>query len=89
MHHVNGRYVVYFTGADSRDKLNCGAAVAFTSDPFGGYQDIGRPLVVDKSGMAGALDPHYFKDPITKKHYLLWKEDNPISLQTSVIYIRE
>eukprot|EP00092_Neocalanus_flemingeri_P004022 GFUD01004329.1.p1 GENE.GFUD01004329.1~~GFUD01004329.1.p1 ORF type:complete len:386 (+),score=57.74 GFUD01004329.1:247-1404(+) len=89
LHHVNGRYIVYFTGANRNEILNCGAAVALTSDPFGAYEDIGQPLVVDESAIAGALDPHYFKDPVTKKHYLLWKEDNPLALQTSVINIRE
>ena len=81
--------MVYFTAGDSADKLNCGVAVAVSQDPFGRYEDIGKPLVVDESGLAGALDPHYFKDPLTKKHYLLWKEDNPLALQTSVINIRE
>ena len=87
LHWVKGRYVVYFTAADARDKLNIGAAAATSSDPFGAYRDIGKPLLVDQNSIAGALDPHYFLDPITNKHYLIWKEDDP--LVPSLIKIRE
>ena len=87
LHFVNGRYITYFTAADIDDKLNIGAAVATTDDPFGEYRDIGKPLVVKRQSLAGAIDPHYFKDPVSGKDYLLWKEDN--IFQTSLIQIRE
>ena len=49
------------------DKLNVGAAVAADrGEPWGEYRDLGRPLVVDTNSMAGALDPHYFLDPVTR-----------------------
>ena len=72
---------------DSLCQLNIGAAVATTSDPFGEYQDIGRPLITDDDSLAGALDPHYFLDPVSKKHFLIWKEDD--LFQTSLIKLRE
>ena len=52
-----------------------------------GYRDIGNPLIVDENSVAGALDPHYFLDPVSNKHYLIWKEDDP--LVPSLIKIRE
>ena len=68
-------------------QLNIGAAVAKSSDPFGDYRDIGKPLIVDENSVAGALDPHYFLDPVSDKHFLIWKEDDP--LVPSLIKIRE
>jgi len=89
IHYVSGsdRYIVYFTAGDDEDKLNVGAAVATSSNPFGPYQDIGQPLIVDENSMAGALDPHYFFDSSSKKQYLIWKEDDP--LHPSLIKIRQ
>ena len=88
LHFVSGRYIVYFTAADINDKLNVGAAVATVDDdPFGEYRDIGEPLIRDPESIAGALDPHYFKDPKSDKHFLIWKEDDPF--QPSLIKIRE
>lgn len=89
LHNVNGRYIVYFTARETNGQLACGAAVAQTSDPFGPYLDIGRPLVQPEDSLGGAIDPHYFKDPLTDKDYLLWKEDKPLSLQPSIIYLSE
>ena len=66
-----------------------GAAVSEDNDPFGRYLDIGRPLVSSRESMGGVIDPHYFKDPPTGRSYLLWKEDKPLALQTSIIMIRE
>ena len=87
IHYVSGVYVVYFTSADKDDKLNIGAAVATSDNPFGRFRDIGSPLISDPNSIAGALDPHYFKDPVSRKHFLLWKEDDP--LRPSLIKVRE
>ena len=89
LHNVNGRYIVYFTARGSNGQLSCGAAVAQTSDPFGPYLDIGKPLVQPTDSLGGAIDPHYFKDPVTGKDYLLWKEDKPMTLEPSIIYLSE
>ena len=89
LHFVNGRYITYFTAADTDDKLNIGAAVATTDDPFGEYRDIGKPLVVKRQSLAGAIDPHYFKDPQSGRDYLLWKEDVTLAFPASIIYARE
>ena len=87
LHFVSGRYIVYFTAADTSDKLNIGAAIATGDDPFGSYEDIGRPLIVDENSIAGALDPHYFLDPVSQNQYLLWKEDDPF--RTSLIKVQQ
>lgn len=91
LHAVRGRYIVYFTARGSNGRLACGAAIALSDDPFGRYKDIGRPLVEAKARDigAGAIDPHYFNDPVSGRHYLLWKEDRPISLQLTSMYIQE
>ena len=91
LHAVNGKYIVYFTARGSNGRLACGAALALTSEPFGHYKDIGRPIVEAQSRDigAGAIDPHYFKDPVSQRDYLLWKEDRPISLHLTSLYIRE
>ena len=33
--------------------------------------------------LGGAIDPHYFKDPLSGRDFLLWKEDKPMALQAS------
>ena len=87
LHFVNGRYIVYFTAREAAGRMCCGAAIAQTSDPFGPYLDIGKPLVRSSDSLGGAIDPHYFKDPNTGHDYLIWKEDQPLSLQPSIIYL--
>ena len=91
LHAVSGKYIVYFTARSLAGNLVCGAAIARQNDPFGFYKDIGMPLVEaeSKDFGAGAIDPHYFYDPLTQKHYLLWKEDRPISLHLTSIYIQQ
>ena len=89
LHFVNGRYLLFFTGGGNDGKLASGVAITQTSDPFGSYKDIGTPLIESPQSLGGAIDPHHFKDPITGRHYLLWKADKPLSLQPSLIYIRE
>ena len=42
---------------------------------------------MDRNSLAGAIDPHYFKDPASGLDYLLWKEDDVF--ETSLIKIRE
>ena len=76
LHWVEARqgFVVFFTAADGADKLNVGAAVAADrGDPWGEYRDLGRPLVVDTNSMAGALDPHYFLDPVTRYRAIFFR----------------
>jgi len=91
IHPVSGRYIVYYSARGNNGRLACGAAVALSSNPFGPYSDTGRPLVSARSQDlgAGAIDPHYFQDPVTHRQYLLWKEDRPVSLQLTAIYIRQ
>ena len=39
--------------------------------------------------MVGCLDQTYFLDPVTGKHYLLWKTDKLVPLIIGIIYIQE
>jgi len=89
LHYVNGRYIVYFTAREYSGRSVIGAALAQTDDPFGPYQDTGRPLVISAESLGGAIDPHYFKDPQSGRDYLLWKEDVTLAFPASIIYIRE
>ena len=89
LHLVNGQYRVYYTGGGTDGRLSSGVALATTSDPFGPYKDLGGAMAESPGSLGGAIDPHYFHDPLTHKDYLLWKEDRPLSLQASLIYIRE
>ena len=89
MHFVNGRYLVYFTGGGMDERLASGVAVSQTESPYGPYKDLGYPLIKSPFSLGGAIDPHYFKDPVTDRDYLLWKADQPFSLKPSLIYIRE
>ena len=89
LHNVNGQYVVFFAAEHKQGKLRCGAALANNNDPFGTYSDIGKPLVNGDGSFVGAIDPHYFKDPVTNKDFLLWKQDEPFQLTPSRIYLQE
>lgn len=89
LHNVNGRYILYFTARDRGGRTGIGAAIAQTSDPFGPYLDIGRPLITSAESLGGAIDPHYFKDPQSGRDFLLWKEDKKMPFPTSIIYSRE
>ena len=89
LHNVNGRYITYFTARDYAGRTVIGAAIAQTSDPFGRYLDIGRPLITSAESLGGAIDPHYFKDPRSGRDFLLWKEDVKLPFPASIIYIRE
>ena len=44
-------------------------------------------MIVDENFVVGALDPHYFLDPVSQKHFLIRKEDDP--LVPSLIKIQE
>ena len=86
---MNGRYQVFYTGGGLDGTLSSGVAVAQTSDPFGPYKDMGQAMAESPGSLGGAIDPHFFHDPVSGKDYLLWKADNPLTLQASLIYMRE
>ena len=43
----------------------------------------------NEDSVVGCLDQTYFKDPVTGKHFLLWKTDKLLPLIIGVIYIQE
>ena len=45
-------------------------------------QDLGEPLITAPDSIAGCLDPHHFRDPVSQKSYLLWKQDAPLRKET-------
>jgi beta-xylosidase len=71
IHNVDGRFVVYYA-ARHRDGMLCVGA-AISKEVTGPYTDVGSPLIHNVS--VGMIDPHYFKDPLSGKSYLFWKED--------------
>jgi len=88
IHFVNGQYVIIFA-ARQMNTQQFDVGVAFSKDaknPFGPYEDLGEPFIVDKEG---AIDPHFFVDPVTKKQYLLWKNEENAKGLPSSIYLRE
>ena len=42
-----------------------------------------------QDSVVGCLDQTYFQDPVTGKHYLLWKTDKLVPLIIGIIYIQE
>ena len=50
--------------------------MAVSSSPWGPFTDTGGPIVEHSwNCVACYIDPSYFRDPQTGKHYLLWKGD--------------
>ena len=50
--------------------------MAVSSSPWGPFTDTGGPIVEHSwNCVACYIDPSYFRDPETGKHYLLWKGD--------------
>ena len=76
IHHVNGRFLAYFSCAAPNGRHSVGVAVSQTESHLGPYVDIGLPLVYhNENSFLGCIDQTYFKDPQTGKDYLLWKTD--------------
>ena len=76
------RYNCYFSASRSNtDKHSIG--VATSSSPWGPFTDSGRPIVEDNwNCVACYIDPTYFRDPKTGKHYLIWKGDRLVHTHT-------
>lgn len=71
------RYICYFAASPEGGKHSIGVAVA--SSPWGPYEDIGGPIVEQNwNCVACFIDPSYFRDPQTSRHYLLWKGDTVV-----------
>lgn len=87
--YVNNRFVTYYT---QNDKNKNGAiGVAYSNDLGNKYfrSDRKTPLV-SRGGNYGVIDPSYFYDKDTKKHYLLYKTDaNGVLFGQTEIFIRE
>jgi len=79
---IDDRYIAYFT---QEDKSNNGAIGGATSNSItANFQEINSPLLTWP--LAGVIDPSYFKDPATNKHYLLSKVDgNSVGIPTEIL----
>ena len=79
---IKGRYISYFT---QEDKSRAGAiGVAYTDVLNEDFKETDRPTM--KWPFPGVIDPSYFRDPATDKHYLLAKFDgNTIGLPTEIL----
>lgn len=74
IHKVGTKFVIVYAGR-AKDGLMCiGLAVA--SNVSGPYHDLGHPVVkpiLDQGFKVGAIDPTIWRDPASKKTYLIWK----------------
>ena len=76
-HMLSSRYLCYYAATPEGGKHSIGVAVA--SVPWGPYEDIGGPIVEQNwNCVACFIDPSYFRDPRTSRHYLLWKGDTMV-----------
>lgn len=60
--------MVYFAARDADGYLCVGGGYA--TSPEGPYTALEYKLATNP---VGAIDPTFFKDPITEKQYLIWK----------------
>jgi len=96
IHFVNGTFLVYFTGGSVFlslvHRVHVGVARSLSGSPWGPYTDpLGSPLVEEPLSLTGAIDPHYFRDPVSGEHFLLWRTDNMWSTDPedrAIVYIR-
>lgn len=73
VHSVNGSYYVYYSARKADGFHGIGVAFsAYSESPFGPYVDTGKLLV--EYGNQEAIDPTYFFDQKTGKHFLIWKD---------------
>lgn len=68
---AGSRYVAYYSATGPGDFFSIGAATA--TSPTGPWEDLGRPIVENPE--LSLIDPAFFKDPVTAKSYLLWKDN--------------
>jgi beta-xylosidase len=71
IHRVNNNYHIYFSARNKdTNQLSIGVARSlFPDNPFGPYEDLGRPLIEAPNGV---IDVSWFRDPKTNIPYLLW-----------------
>lgn len=68
---INGKYICYYAANGSDGWFKIGAATA--ASPAGPFTDKGSPLV--SNAEFSLIDPSFFRDTITGKNYLLWKNN--------------
>lgn len=68
---AGSRYVAYYSATGPGDFFSIGAATA--PRPSGPWEDVGRPIVENPE--LSLIDPASFRDPVTAKSYLLWKDN--------------
>ena len=74
IHYVNGKFHVYYSARNvATGIMNIGLAIS-TNGPFGPFKELGQPLITSEQGN-GAIDVTWFKDPVTMRTYIIWKED--------------
>lgn len=71
VHEINGRFICYFCARDKDNRFCIGAATA--PHPSGPFEPLEQPLVC--SPQVGLIDAAFFKDPVSGRSFLLWKED--------------
>lgn len=85
---INGRYVAYYTQNSTGNKGAIG--VSWTSDierrPFVAAR---KSPLLRNDGAGGVIDPSHFYDPVSKKHFILYKIDGNSSGKTTYIRIHQ
>jgi arabinan endo-1,5-alpha-L-arabinosidase len=94
IHYVAGRYLAFYTALPQGATL-LALGVAVADSPLGPWTDRGilkgipqgEPILVDSPG---AIDSHYFKDPLDGRHYMIWKhERNSLPPYGTPLFIQE
>ncbi|CAK9039792.1 5-alpha-L-arabinanase) [Durusdinium trenchii] len=86
IHQLPGAVGIFFSAREPSPGRALHVGLATAKSPEGPYRDLGQPLLSDPHG---AIDPSYFHDEATGKHYVLWKVDGNAHKVPSVIKIRE
>ncbi len=68
---INGKYVCYYSANGSDGWFKIGVATA--PAPGGPFTDKGAPLASNTS--YSLIDPSFFRDTVTGKNYILWKNN--------------
>ncbi|CAJ2500064.1 Uu.00g029170.m01.CDS01 [Anthostomella pinea] len=74
--HGSKKYIMYFAALDKENTENHCIGAATSSSITGPYTPSTTPLDCDRK-QAGVMDPAFFRDPGTKKTYLVYKTEIP------------
>ncbi|UZJ53176.1 hypothetical protein CBS101457_002496 [Exobasidium rhododendri] len=68
-------YIMYFSTHDWNTDVMCIATAYSPKSPFGPFAFVGDGPIVSQGYQGGTIDPQPFNDPVSKKNYLIFKND--------------